>query len=245
MQELRGSFTENLLFETFRNKMLDQGHVAWRNDYQSGLAKQQKALTTPRPKPLPPKADETKAILSHVQSLSPQAQAQYLAERGMTLTEKDGVFTLSQDINTEPGNLTRALHMKLNGIHFKYASVVAAFVQAVENAGRIINRDDVIKLSTAIHDLWMPENSWQVQGLFAKAGISESAFYSLSLAQIVETAERLRSSAEKELFAPAELEQLAMFTAYANLTERVQLIDDKILLEHSRVLAQMILAQLP
>lgn len=225
------------LVKASTKEMFDKGHVSWRTGYQNGLIAKlgpnateeakAAAITTPRPKPVP-KGTYRDAVEEKINSLSGSEREKYLADNGFSYDAKGA---LQQDINRGPGELVPSLHTKLNGIHEKYSQVAGEFILELVQSGGSLSRGDITNLQSRIHQLWMPENTWKVQGALAKFGVSESEFYSLKTEQVIQRCEQIVRNGAPGLNAE-EVAAVRQFTDYRNLSSADKMLDDQILFDH-------------
>jgi len=134
-----------LLFENWRkyltesalsDRLTDEMHEKWLQGYQASKG------DTPRFKPVPLESGQ-----------APEEALQRLTDEGYEKLETvDGV--LNQDINQPPANIVPSLKHKLNGAP---AVDYAAAVEATE----VNSPEDIERLASEFHEVWMKHNDWQ------------------------------------------------------------------------------------
>ncbi len=199
------------------------------------------SLLKPRPKPVPPKpADGVSAVLAQfnvstveqLTMLSGAARAAF-EQSGYTVnpTESNGVksFSLEQDINRAPKELNPALNLKLNGVHKKYAQIVSDYLKGLHTNRQSPNILDMQYLSAGIHEIWMNDASWKVEGIFKKY-LNVADFYSIGSAERIEKSAQILAAFKTQLSVDDTL-ALQQFRHYADLSEGDKRLDDQILFD--------------
>lgn len=239
-QELSATDVASSL-SNFAQSMLDKGHLSWVAGYQSNQQKAGKDINEARYKPLP-KGAKNDELVAKVQALSAGPErAAFLEANGYRILPDSNPMQLEQNINQGPSKLFAPLHTKLNGVHERYAKVLAALVSKMTSEKNTqVSAEEVEGLSTEIHYIWMKDASWKVQEILEKFGIPKDQFYSLPIEDVISASEKALVSSEASSLEEKEVAALQQFTAYAKLSEANKLLDDKILLDHAKTLFEII-----
>lgn len=238
-------------FPAFEALRVDQGHNSWRQGYIDGIkadnrkielanielaAKSEPVkplipLSKPRPKPVPKNGIADVLAYFKVESVEQLASLHgNYKERFDTLGYTLNVETkaLEQDINRPPQELSPALNLKLNGVHKKYAQIVGQFMMNNYQTSRRPSKSDMVALSNQIHEIWMADAAWKVEGVFKKYANITDTFWSLSVAdRMTISADILSKNADK--VTSDERAALEQFRPYDQLSEYDKSLDDKIL----------------
>ncbi len=239
-QELSATEVSSSL-SSFAQSMLDKGHLSWVAGYQSNQKKAGKDINEARYKPLP-KGTKSDELVAKVQSIpAGPERAAFLEANGYRIVPDSNPLQLEQNINQDPSKLFAPLHTKLNGVHERYAKVLANLVSKMTSEKNTqVSASQVEALSTEIHYIWMKDASWKVQEVLEKFGIPKDQFYSLPIEDVISASEKALVSSEAASLEEKEVAALQQFTAYANLSEANKLLDDKILLDHTQTLLEII-----
>ncbi len=239
-QELSATDVSSAL-SSFAQSMLDKGHLSWVAGYQSNQKKAGKDINEARYKPLP-KGTKSDELVAKVQSIpAAPERAAFLEANGYRILPDSNPMQLEQNINQDPSKLFAPLHTKLNGVHERYAKVLANLVSQMSSEKNTqVSASQVEALSTEIHYIWMKDASWKVQEVLEKFGIPKDQFYSLSIEDVIRASEKALKSSEAASLEEKEVAALQQFTDYANLSEANKLLDDKILLDHAKTLFEII-----
>jgi hypothetical protein len=230
------------VMEAFTGNRTDKGHIAWQRGYYDGLTKKNQPLDTPRFKPVPNKGIDLVlkqfgvASTADLKNLEGNAKISFgQLKYRIVDSVKDGktVSSLEQDINQDPATLNPVLHVKLNGVHGKYASVLAKFLtEKSQSQDKKVSPQELLGLSSQIHNIWMDDAAWKVQGVFQKIlGIEENQFYNLNSAQRIELSRQALQGNSSQLTAD-DVAALQQFDHYENLSEGNKRLDDEILYEN-------------
>ena len=133
---------------------------------------EQKGENGKNPKPVPPAAiHEGETVEQAFERLS----AKYPQGK---ISIVDGKLT--QDINTTSDQIIPELNMKLNG------GIAEGYIAAIHNYfqnGSHFDAQALEVLSSALHDVWMEQNKWQIEEPFKALGYEN--IYSMSVSEIL------------------------------------------------------------